>query len=105
MSGSKLNTERRKHGWWSDVYNASFKMMDVKSYKRGLTGETETLQKASHMSASLCPECNRIWEPDHVSNPRKLLIHYHDEFPTFKIPRNTCVQCKEGGTHGTREED
>ena len=104
MKNSKLNTERRKNGWWSDVYNASFKMMDIKRYKRGLTLETESSEKASQMSASLCPVCNKAWESDTVSNPRKVLIHYHDEFPTFKIPRNTCMTCKEGGIDGTREE-
>ena len=103
MSGSKTPKESRKHGWWSDVYNASFQSMEVKRYQRGFTPVTETDDEASYMSASLCPVCNKTWETDTVSNPRKTLVHYHDEFPTFKIPRNTCIDCKEGGQNGTRE--
>jgi hypothetical protein len=106
MKDSKIRIEeRRKHGWWSDVYNHSFRMLSLKAYKRRMTTLTEDDETASLMSASLCPVCNKVWEPDHVSNPRKLTIHYHDDFPTFKIPRNTCIQCKKGGSNGARDED
>lgn len=43
------------------------------------------------IKVKLCPECNDCWEYDRYSRER---IFVYDEFPKYKLKKETCVRCK-----------
>jgi len=68
---------------WSNPYDA------IRAENRAL----EESLRESIINISKCPKCTKVWESESIKGFTK--IHYHKDFPTYGLPRATCLKCKE----------
>ena len=55
----------------------------------------ETMSNKFGPKLRYCPECSQVWELDLPSN-KKIV---HTDFPSYRLPRDVCVDCKEAYTN------
>ena len=70
-----------EYGWWIPKYEQDDKTKYIKKYRSD--------ERKSRMF--LCMKCNQVWQSSYGGNIKET---YYDDFPTYKLKRKICNECK-----------